>query len=240
MASIAIVGGDGAGKTTISRRLEKSAPFRLRYLYMGISVRSSNVVLPTSLLIESLKRSLAQRSGVRNVASGLAGQGYKGEFRSALRLLNRLAEECFRQAVSWIIQATGVTVLYDRHFLYDFAETERSGRLSDRIHSWFLARLYPRPSLTVFLDAPPETLLARKPDDASPQFLEARRRAILSLGERAPNFICVDAAQPLEVVYSEVEAHIGRYLRGRRQCPAAPLRAGDAGEPASGTPRRKG
>ena len=48
MPCIALIGGDGAGKTTLTRMLVEAEPQRLHYLYMGVNVESSNVALPTS------------------------------------------------------------------------------------------------------------------------------------------------------------------------------------------------
>ena len=54
--TVALVGADGAGKTTVARLLERSSGLRCKYLYMGQSVLSSNAPLPTSLLARFLKR----------------------------------------------------------------------------------------------------------------------------------------------------------------------------------------
>src|SRR3989442_325936 len=56
MSSIAIIGPDGAGKTTITRMLQASSSLPLKYLYMGINIEASNFALLTSRLIEHLKR----------------------------------------------------------------------------------------------------------------------------------------------------------------------------------------
>ena len=54
MYTVALIGGDGAGKTTIADQLRDSFPLPLKYLYMGINIESSNVALPTSRIIEKL------------------------------------------------------------------------------------------------------------------------------------------------------------------------------------------
>jgi GTPase SAR1 family protein len=50
MFTVALIGGDGAGKTTIANRLVEDLPFRVKYLYMGFSTISSNAALPTTKL----------------------------------------------------------------------------------------------------------------------------------------------------------------------------------------------
>jgi ABC-type branched-subunit amino acid transport system ATPase component len=54
--TIVLVGADGAGKTTIAKRILQSYPCSIRYLYMGASIDSSNFSLPTSRLLHYLKR----------------------------------------------------------------------------------------------------------------------------------------------------------------------------------------
>ena len=46
MTTVALVGPDGAGKTTVARRLEGALEIPVRYLYMGVSADSSNVDPP--------------------------------------------------------------------------------------------------------------------------------------------------------------------------------------------------
>ena len=45
MVSIALVGADGAGKTTIARELERAADPPVKYIYMGVNTSASNVAL---------------------------------------------------------------------------------------------------------------------------------------------------------------------------------------------------
>jgi thymidylate kinase len=209
--TVALIGPDGAGKSTIARRLEAGFPLLVKVLYMGISAESSNVMLPTTRLIERVRRARQRESGsVRSAASPAAGASRKpaGKMRNALRLANRLAEEWYRQFLSWSYRSRGKIVVYDRHFKFDFeCDRSRQRRFSDRLHRWCLAKLYPRPHLVIYLDAPAEVLFARK-GEANLQWLEERRQAFLSQGARTPGFVRVDATRPLEAVYAEVRARI--------------------------------
>ena len=54
--TVALVGCDGAGKTTVARRLEGEIDRPIRYLYMGVSADSSNRSLPTTRLAHRIKR----------------------------------------------------------------------------------------------------------------------------------------------------------------------------------------
>jgi thymidylate kinase len=220
MSSIALIGPDGAGKTTLTRMLEQSTILPFKYLYMGIDIPASNIALPTSRLVERWKsppdnQALAAQATSGAAASGPAtpGQRVLRRLWSTARLVNRLAEESFRQCVSWIYQLRGWTVLYDRHFVFDYAPEITAGQhnsLDKRIHHWFLSTLYPRPSLVIFLDAPGELLFARK-GELTPAELERRRQAFLQVGRRLHNFVRVDATRPLPEVYAEIARHVVRH-----------------------------
>jgi len=218
VACIAVIGGDGAGKTTITRRLLDARRLPFRYLYMGINVESSNAALPTSRWLQRLRHG-RQRPASTHAAGAQRPKprGARGALRSAARLVYRISEEWYRQILCWLYEARGEIVLCDRHFVYDFHESEarRAEKgLADRVHLWILAHLYPRPDLVLFLDAPAEVLFARK-GEATLEFLEGRRAAMLEIGAGDPRFVRVDATQPLEAVQAEVESRIDRFLAGR-------------------------
>ncbi len=210
MFSVALIGPDGAGKTTIAQKLVRSFPLPVKYLYMGVNAESSNVALPTTRLAERLKRKNQNRPGR---ASPRQNSKRKASMlRAGFRLANRLAEEWYRQMLSWHYRRAGNLVIYDRHFQFDFngdPRREHGGqkRLTDRLHVWCLAHLYPEPDLVIYLDAPAEVLFARK-GEATMEWLEARRQAFMRQGAQKTNFIQIDATQPLEVVYKNVEAQI--------------------------------
>lgn len=226
MLSVAVIGPDGAGKTTIARRLEQSNRLPIKYLYMGINIESSNVALPTSRLIEWLKRKRRKNSGAPKPASTSLHHRTNGKKKkanpvwAAIRLCNRLAEEWYRQYLSWKIQRAGQIVVYDRHFKFDF-ELEQGGgsvekmRTTDKIHRWCLAKFYPQPDVVFYLDAPAEVLFARK-GEATVEYLEARRQAFLRQGQVTRNFIRVDATQTADEVYDEVVAHLSKFYQQKR------------------------
>jgi thymidylate kinase len=221
MISVALIGPDGAGKTTVARMIEKSFPAPITYLYMGVSVDSTNIALPTTRLIEYLKRLRRKKKGIavsKNIPPNRRnGKHKKSGLRALLRLLNRLAEEWYRQFLSWKHRRQGRIVIYDRHYKFDFeldkVSTNNDKRhFTDWLHRWCLANLYPVPDVVIYLDAPAEVLFARK-GEFTLEWLESRRQAFISQGKKTPNFFQIDATLPLETVYASVTERIMQFYK---------------------------
>ena len=224
MFSVALIGPDGAGKTTLTARLRESATIPVKCLYMGINIEASNHALPTSRLVAFFKRRKNKESGVyRRVDDSAHGRenakrGLSGWLWAIGRLINRLLEEWYRQLLSWGYQIRGNAVVYDRHFLYDFTLDGIDGEkqpADKRLHRWLLEKCYPQPHLTIYLDAPAEVLFARKGEKTLEE-LERRRQAFLQLRHRAKNFVRIDATRPFDVVYAEVSGLIEQRYRNSR------------------------
>lgn len=236
MVTVALVGADGAGKTTVARALsaERSAASAatdrrggptLRYLYMGTNPEASRVALPTTHLIAWLRR---RRSGESNTAGGPPDPSRQarrpssrarlalGLLRRAPGLVHRIADESYRQLVAWWWQVRGDVVVFDRHFFpdyfaHDIDRDPRAVGLDRRLHGWFLSRVYPRPDMVIVLDAPAEVLFARK-GEGTPALLEARRQEYFALRDQVRHFAVVDADRPAELVRSDVLGHISRLV----------------------------
>ncbi len=223
MTSIAFIGGDGAGKTTVANAVIKTAGLPMKYLYMGLSTRSSRHALPISRLVLFLKRRRYKKAVEASngqlpedmPASQLeyAEPRLGGWLWNAARFLNQLAEASYRQLVALSFQARGFIPVYDRHFYFDSAPVrkkypDRSLQFFEQLFFRLIHRWYPRPTLTIFLDALPELLYQRK-GEASLSYLEQQRQIYLELGQQLAHFVRIDASQPLDMVIEEAMRVIG-------------------------------
>jgi thymidylate kinase len=215
LATIALIGGDGAGKTTVARELIASSGIPMKYLYMGILVTSANHALPTTRLVHRVRARSSMRPDDRE-RSGTPRQRELGRLGKSAQLLMRLTEESYRQVISWSFQLRGFVVVYDRHFVFEYelnpsAEGYADLPLVERLHLWFLRRLYPRPDLVIMLDAPPQQMYTRKAE-RSVDYLERFGNKYRSRSGLARRFVRVDASQPLESVVAEVRYHVDQFL----------------------------
>jgi thymidylate kinase len=213
--TVALIGPDGAGKTTVGRRLEESLPLPARYIYMGWNTEASNVLLPTTRILHAIKRAQKARPTESPPGSGRKetfGMDVPGHLlrnaRSFFALTQRVAEEWFRQALTWYHLRRGRIVVFDRHFYSDYVAHdpavvagERS--MHHRVYGFLLKHIYPKPDLVILLDAPAEDLLERK-REGTLDVLHRRREEYLNLRNSVGRLETVDATQPLDAVVREV------------------------------------
>ncbi len=214
MKSVALVGPDGAGKSSIAREVARRLGRPARYLYMGVNLEQSRLMLPTTRLMMALKRA---RGGGPRMTAEWSGVGHSGrgprriarEAYALVRLLGWLSEEWFRATVARYYNWRGYFVVFDRHFLFDYyashVQRQPGQLLAARLHGALLRRFYPRPDMVVCLDAPATVLHARKLEQGV-DTLERRRLEYLSLSAVAPDFNVVDATRPMATVVNDVTA----------------------------------
>jgi thymidylate kinase len=233
--SVALIGIDGAGKSTVAREVIGRLPFDAGYLYMGVNLEASSVMLPTTRAVLAIKRRRGGRSDmtVGHLEPSWRSAGSIAGLRRLIRITNWLAEEAYRAALARRIQRRPAVVVFDRHFFCDYyasavAPSRGARPLDTRIHGYVLRRWYPRPELTLFLDAPPEVLIARKPGETLEQ-VARRRLDYLNLASVLPAFEIVDANRPVSEVIDDVVGRIVAFVSG------GPIDAGSGVDGHNGT-----
>jgi Thymidylate kinase len=234
----ALIGPDGAGKTEVGHRLEQTLPLPVKYVYMGLNMVSSNPMLPSSRLIHRIRRALSRWTDPRGGEDPVCSRPYRRgtakrvilQLRSDLRMANLLAEECLRHGLVWYHQRRGNIILFDRWVLADCYASEGFGpnsgqTLARRIHRFMLERVYPKPDLVIYLDAPADVLFARK-GEGTLASLERQRQGYLRLREVIQPFAVVDATQPAHEVAHEVTVLILDFYKSM-SVPPTPLVSGE-------------
>lgn len=224
MKTIALIGADGSGKTTIAKKILENPPVKMKYIYMGLNIESSNYALPTSRLIHFLKvyrykKKNNIKAKIKNLSIHTINEDRKEDTRGVLgatfRTLNRISEHLYRQLIAVFFQLLGYTILFDRHYLFDGAidkVNNKNYRLSSRIYSWLLYNVLPKPDLTLFLYAPPKVLHQRK-IETSLEYLEGKNKSLEYIGSNVKNFVKIDATLPLEEVLNIVNSHISKFCK---------------------------
>jgi len=135
--------------------------------------------------------------------------------------MNQVTEEWYRQVVAWTYVRSGVIVIFDRHFFFDFYAHDVAGgsarSFDRRLHGFLLSRVYPKPDLIIYLDAPPELLFDRK-GEGTLEWLERRRQEYLEFAPAMKHFVVVDASRPLHEVTRDVAEAILAFPRASALC----------------------
>lgn len=206
--TVALVGADGAGKSTVSRALPERLAVPCRVMYLGVNLEEEAPMLPTTRLFLKWKGRSSRPDLVLPVSS--ARQEAKASLRGLARTAMVMSEEWYRLLVSRMWLRDGVSVIFDRHFVADYfyhhIEASRPLPWYERLHGRLL-RLYPSPDHTFCLDAPADVLYERKPE-SDPAFLEQRRMEYVRLAERDPTFRMIDTTEGLEAVLENIAGEL--------------------------------
>ena len=172
--SVAFLGPDGTGKSSMAAHLQETFFFPTRPVYMGLYGGGQ-----------------ARRRSPR------------GPIEHLTRTSEYLLRQWRRYATAAFHRRRGRLVVYDR-FGYDaLLRDSASAPATTRLRRWALAHTVPRPDLVVTLDAPGRVLYARK-QEHDPEKLESQRQAYLALSDRLPNATVVDTDRSLDEVQREV------------------------------------
>jgi hypothetical protein len=178
--TVALLGPDGAGKSSLAARLGQGGPMPRRTVYLGLY------------------------GGPRHVARQPGATGRPARSRvPGLGLARRLAAMWRGWLVGWWQMRRGRLVIFDRH-PYDARLADRPAG-SSRLRRAILGHALPAPDAVVVLDAPAELLYARKPEHPIER-VQAQRAAYLDLASRLRGTVVVDVTGPLDDVARTVTA----------------------------------
>lgn len=177
--SVALLGPDGAGKSSLAARLGHGGPLATRSVYLGLY------------------------GGPRRSLSRGGPPGRRSVRISGLGTVRRLVAMWRGWLVGWWHVRRGRLAVLDRH-PYD-ARLEGATGMAGRVRRAILGRALPRPDVVIVLDAPAELLYARKPDHPLDR-VEDQRRRYLDLARRLPATAVVDVSGPIDRVARRVTA----------------------------------
>jgi thymidylate kinase len=225
MFTVALIGPDGSGKTTVGMRLREVLPVPTKYIYMGVNHEASEHLLPTTRMMQKLRSRLGRQSDTggpreKSASSALPRKSILKRVlmtaKSSASLANRFAEEWYRQLLAWRYLRKRYVVIFDRHFFPDYyaydIESSVPRTITQRIHGTMLNRLYPRPDLLFFLDAPAEVLFQRK-GEGTVELLEQRRADYMQMKLLVRHFEVIDANRDLDEVVQDVSDRITRFYQ---------------------------
>lgn len=219
MLTVAVIGADGSGKSTVTGLVVDQLGIPARRMYLGISAASATHPLPTTTLLHqarlAAKRPLPA-TGPPDVGPLVPSRrGATGQVRAFARLTNRLCEELYQEAFRRWHQGRGRVVVCDRFYLADFHAHDLSDdpdRTWDRrVHGLFLRRCFSAPDLVVHLTAPAEVLHDRK-HEGSVESLARRQAEYASYAQSTVGSLEVDATKPIPEIVDIVTRAIHQRL----------------------------
>ena len=197
MTSVALVGPDGAGKTTVARLVGDALP-EAAYLYCGTNPEMGDLLWTTRVAARL-------RGGVSHGVPMAAGPSHRQPLVAWVRTVVWLTEELARGRKARSLARDAPLVLRDRDFLVDRLAMPGDHPAHERFHRWVLARWYPAPDTTVVLDVDPAVAFARK-GELDPDELAQRRAGYRALGDVLPDVVVVDAGRAPDQVAADVVA----------------------------------
>lgn len=215
LPTVAIIGPDGAGKTTVARRLVEVLPIPVRYMYMGWNYDASNLLLPTNRMLRGRRNRHPDAADVAKAPRRHRSR-VLAPLSAAFKLANLIAEGWFRQIIANRWSRAGYLVIFDRHFVADYPDPRGRDRGSSRrrLRHAILRRALPAPSILIYLDAPPETLLDRK-GEGTLESLQRQRTAYRHVIANHPRAAEIPSDGSVAEVTAAVSATIMKFIDGR-------------------------
>ncbi|MFQ5958176.1 MAG: dTMP kinase [Alphaproteobacteria bacterium] len=195
---VAVLGPDGAGKSSVIERLVTT---------LAPAFRQTHRL--------HLRPRLGASGGSRAPIVDPHGEPPRGAIASAAKLLYFLFDYWAGYAAKlWPLKARSSLVLFDRYYHDLLADPKRYRYGAPPWLAALAGRLVPEPDLTLILDAPAETLQARKREVLAEE--SARQRAAYrDLAARLENAVVIDAGRPPERVAADAAHAVVDHLAER-------------------------
>jgi thymidylate kinase len=207
---VAVMGPDGAGKSTLVTGLPDALGHPSVVIYMGVNPESTTHSLPTMRWAQrrGMNGTLLPPAVARRVRKPAGRNRALSELRSAVTHLHRLADLAYRFRVGRRASRRGTVVIFDR-YVYDARIDVLLGKrsLQHRLYARAVTRWFPAPDLLLVLDAPAEVLFARKREH-SVAWLDRLRAEYHALAGDVPHGALIDTAQPADRVLETTAALI--------------------------------
>jgi thymidylate kinase len=172
--TVALLGPDGAGKSTLAHGIQDTSYFPTSQVYMGL-----------------------YQKGSQRAARRLPG----------LNFVQLLLTQWIRYLSARYRQAHGKLVIFDRYSYDALLLSQHRQSWPKRVRRWLLAHACPPPDLVLVLDAPAETLYARK-GEHTVATLEHQRQSYLELQTRLRQVSVLDTTKGAEQVRRSATALI--------------------------------
>ena len=221
--TVALIGPDGAGKTTVIDEVVRWLGWRLslRVSYLGTARPST-----ATAMIQALSRVVRRLASRATPASGPASDSLSASvnFVAALRYLAEARDRERRAREGRRLAANGALVLFDRYPLpwvrlparpvdgpriAELGDPHRGPLAALRRREEMIYARIPSPDLVILLTVDPAVALARK-RSVNPDGIAAKARAVQDAATLASGdgVVAIDASQPLTEVVRAVEAEI--------------------------------
>lgn len=200
--SVAVIGSDGAGKTSLIMYLQKNAvgPFhRTRLYYQHPRILLKSVENPT-------KRQAYSATDFDNITM-------LSPLRSILKLVYHFAESAVGiLTITYVDRVRKTLVIFDRYFFDFWYDPSRHHIAGFRTLRRLLCWLVPTPQIVFALVAPPEVIHSRK-SERSVQALDQQRKLLIELGQLRPSIVFLDASEDEEQVGNKAVHHVLEYMQ---------------------------
>jgi thymidylate kinase len=233
---VAVLGADGAGKSTVTELVVKQLPrpdlpLPAVRAYLGDDLPPDIPVLATTRWLrrrweksgapDGAPEAPAETSTSAPGSTSSQGAGTKPPLRQkvaqTVSTLAAMAEELHQSRKALAAARRGNVVFLDRHFYYDYYFHHvaiRPSSMIERLHGKWVAHALPRPSVAICLDAPAELLYERQPERTFEQRV-VRRAEYLKMAEQV-GLTVIDAARPLDDVVDDVIRIVKAAVESRR------------------------